>query len=345
MHHIDWRALAWVEHQLRGNLHLDRHLSLFGVLTFLLISGIVVTHVAYKETGRVFLWRRASRVLPLMIVITAGVWVLMKFGLDVGDDHPDGVTAYDLLANIDFGAFFSSRPLFMLAVTWTLLVQLVFYAYVALTIRLLRRYAWLVPALGTVLCFVVATVAAARGNAATHEIASIAVYLPVLFLGQLVPLVRTKRVHPAVATVIGVADYLVVVWSDYLGLGIMRPVDAVPRTLVVVFAMVLLTMSVRNRLTTSTIVREWSRRTYAIYLVHCAVVYPLLRLLVPRIAPLPAVLVALAATAIVVEVLYRFVEMPIDRAVRRRRKPRPPASGGGRVSARAGERVAQHSGS
>lgn len=321
--HIDWYALAWFQHVMRGSLHLDRHLSVIGVFTFLLISGIVVTHVAFKETGPVLLWRRARRIVPLLVVVTTGAWAMIMFGFDVGDPKPDGADFLDLIANIDLSAYFSDSRVFVLGVTWTLAVQIAFYIYVALTVRLLHRHAWCVPAIGTVLSFTVATLTAGRDNPALFEIALISVYLPVLFLGQLVTLVRSGRMHPAAAIAVGIADYLVVVWSNYLGTGIMRPINGVPRTLLIVFVATVLIMTVRNRVTTSKLVREWSRRTYAIYLVHTVVLYPLLAVLVPVLSPLPATLLALAATALVTELLYRLVEKPTSRPPRKRRPPSP----------------------
>lgn len=328
---VDWPALARIEHHLRGAFHLNRHLSMFGVFTFLLISGVVVTHVAHKESVRTFLWRRASRVLPLMVVVTTIVWLFMYVGVDVGDTAPRGLTVSDLLANLDFSAFFSSRDVFMLAVTWTLLIQLVFYTFVAVTIPWLRSRPWLAPAAGTVLCCCLVSFAADRNNPALDEIAGIGGYLPVLFLGQLVALLRTSRISPAVAATLGTADYLIVTWADYLGNAVVRPVDASARTLVMVLGVVALTMTVRNTVTTSRLVLAWSRRTYAIYLINSCVMFPLLDLLVPWTGPVFALLVSLVAIGLLADLLYRFVERPINEAIRSRRKPRRqvPTSGGG----------------
>ncbi|MGH3436551.1 MAG: acyltransferase family protein [Sciscionella sp.] len=320
-----WPALSWVEQTVNSTLHLNAHLALAGVMIFFVISGIVVTHVTGRESPGLFAWRRITRVLPLMIAVTSAVWLLIWFGLDVGAAPPSILRVSDLLANLDFSAFFSNRQVFVLAVTWTLLIQLVFYAYVALTMPLLRVRPWL----PSIIAWLLSAIFLMLGSGSSivglplpglREVASVAAYLPVLVIGQLISLTRSRKIHPAVAAAIAAGLFGTVVWADYLGTGAVRVDSAVPRTLALTLALVLLTMSVCNRLTASWVIRSWSARTYAIYLVNSSVIYPVLALLVPRVGPWVACAAALAATALVTEAMYRYVEMPINRLLRGRRR-------------------------
>jgi peptidoglycan/LPS O-acetylase OafA/YrhL len=73
----------------------------------------------------------------------------------------------------------------------------------------------------------------------------------------------------------------------------------------------------------SKVIRGWSSRTYAIYLVHMLCMYPVLDALVPVVGADVSLLLALALTVLVAEVLHRFVEMPANRWIRGLETRRP----------------------
>ncbi|GAB2991323.1 acyltransferase [Amycolatopsis acidiphila] len=324
--HQHWWLTDWVENELVGSLHLNANLGFLGVCTFLMISGVVVTHVTAREGPGTFLYRRVSRLLPLLWVITPLVWLLIDFGLQVSSTHDPHLGFGDLLSGMVLTNFFQTPQVGLVGVTWTLWMQIIFYCYVAAAIPLLRRIPWLAPTIMAAICFVTILFSTLSRNSTTgslhmwaHQLGQWAVYLPVLCIGQLISLVHTRAVHRYAALAIGAVHVLLFVWADRIG-GFTFQGNAMPRTLLVVTAVVLLMMRANGRISRSKVIAGWSRRTYAIYLVHLACLYPLMNALVPRVGPELAVLAGLAATALVSDLLHRFVEMPAERFLRTRRK-------------------------
>lgn len=84
----------------------------------------------------------------------------------------------------------------------------------------------------------------------------------------------------------------------------------------------MLTLTTHDRLSTSKLIRGWSRRTYAIYLLHPLCLYPVLDQLVPVIGRHLTLFLALLLLAGVAEAAHRWFEMPVDRWIRSQEKPR-----------------------
>lgn len=324
--HQHWWLTDGVETEVVGSLHLNASLGFLGVCTFLMISGVVVTHVTARESPGTFLYRRVSRLVPLLWVVTPLVWVLINLGLQVSSSHDPHLSFGDLLSGMVLTNFFQTPQIGLVGSTWTLWIQIIFYCYVAAAIPVLRRRPWLPPVIMAALCFLAILFSTLSRNSTTgslhmwaHQIGQWAVYLTVLCIGQLISLVHTGAVHRYAGLAIGAVHALLFIWADRIG-GFTFQGNAMPRTLLVVTAVVLLMMRNAGPISRSKVVAGWSRRTYSIYLVHMACLYPLMNALVPRIGPELAVLAGLATTVVVSDVLHRFVEMPAERFLRARRK-------------------------
>jgi len=330
-----WWLTDRVEEQVVEGFRLNANFGFLGVCTFLMISGVVVTHVTARENSGTFLYRRVSRLAPLLWAITPVVWLMVNLGLQVSASHDPKLSFGDLMSGMVLWNFFQRPQIGLVGVTWTLWIQIIFYCYVAASIPLLRRKPWLPPILLAVVCFITILLSTLSRGATSgtlhmwaHQAGQWAVYLPVLCIGQLISLVHTRAVHRYAALAIGSVHVLLFIWADRIG-GFTFQGDAMPRTLLLVTAAVLLMMRMNGRISRSKVIKEWSSRTYAIYLVHLACLYPLMNLLVPRVGPEIAVLAGLATTALVSDLVHRFIEMPADRFLRsrRRRPPQPPVSG------------------
>ncbi|WP_236795088.1 acyltransferase [Amycolatopsis sp. GM8] len=324
-----WWLTDWVEDQTVDGLHLNPHLNFLNVCTFLMISGLVVTYVTTREGPGTFLYRRISRLLPLLWVVTPVVWLMINLGLQVSTTHDPSLDFGDLLSGMVLWNFFQTPPVALVEVTWTLWIQVLFYCYVAVSIPLLRRRPWLPPTLLAAVCFLTILLSTLSRESTTgslhrwaQEAGQWAVYLPVLAIGQLISLVHTRAVHRYTALAIGAVYVLLFIWADRIG-GFTFQGNAMSRTLLVVTAVLLLMMRANGRISRSKVIAGWSRRTYAIYLVHLACLYPLMNVLVPRVGPEIAVLAGLVTTAVVADLLHRFVEMPAERFLRSRRRPAP----------------------
>lgn len=307
----EWWLADHVDDAIVAPLHLNPNLSFAGVSMFLLISGIVVTHVADRETSGQFLRRRLVRIVPLLLLASVAAWLLVN----LADYHPESgqsrLDFLDLLSGMTLAGFFTTPEVVFLGVTWTLLTQIAFYGYVAATIPLLRHRPWLPPVLAATLCCVALSLATGVGSVAAHRIGMVAAFIPVLCIGQVMSLVHHRKLGAGVGAGIAAAHFLVFVWADRLG-EYMLSGTAFPRTLLIAAGIVGLMMVIRGRISTARLVKVWSARTYAIYLLHPLCLYPVLDRLTPVIGPDIALLIALVVLTVVTEVTHRGFEMPVN---------------------------------
>ncbi|GAB3503633.1 acyltransferase family protein [Amycolatopsis cihanbeyliensis] len=313
MHGTEFWLAELVEGGVVGPLHLSSLLGFVGVGSFLLVSGVVVTHVGFGERPGQFLARRAVRLFPAFWIAILVGWLLIHVGVLV---RPRPVTGEDLWLNLALLNFTVPGAIDVDGVTWTLTVQVVFYAFVAATMFLLRGRPWLPPAIGAALVSVLLSFTNTQDTTALVHLRTIATFLPVLFIGQLVMLTRRKEISPPLGIVLGAVHFLLAVraaatWPDTPN------GEAYPRTLLILVLILLLCSRASGRLVRSRWVRTIADRTYAIYLLHFPLVLGTLNLLAEPIGFLPALLIGLLVLAGAVELLYRYVERPVASAYRR----------------------------
>ncbi|WP_306744182.1 acyltransferase family protein [Saccharothrix yanglingensis] len=326
----DFWLSTWLEQGVVEPFHLNPRLSFFGVALFLVVSGVVVTHVANRERPLQFLRRRVVRLVPLLWVVAVLVWVLVNLGLRVSAADEGDLGFGNLLGAMFLTNRFQTPQVVMVGVTWTLQVQVAFYCYVALTIPVLRKRAWIPPLVAAPVCFVVLLLTHGADTSAGEEIGRFGAYLPAMCLGQLISLVHSGRVDALAGTAIGAVHFLLFCWTDMLGWYAWQG-DSAPRTLLFAVLLTVVLVSARGPVSRSAFIRGWSKRTYAIYLIHLSAMYPLYDALMPHLDDTLVVALGLAFTALSAEVLHRVVEMPADRAIRRweRRERTGAAAGSG----------------
>ncbi|MEU7480174.1 acyltransferase [Lentzea sp. NPDC042327] len=302
-------------------LQLNPHLSFTDVTIFMVISGMVVTHVADRERPGQFLLRRFGRIIPLLVVVLVISAVLINLGVFRAETKQTSLSFLDVLTGVTLAGFFTTPTVILVGVTWTLLLQITFYSYVAATMPLLRRRPWLPPAAAAALICLTLSLASGPQSDAVHRIGVIACFITLIFIGQLITLVRSGKVHVGTGLAIGTVHFGLFVWADKLG-GYAYSGGGMVRTAFLCILLVLVMMYVGGPVTKSAFVKAWSARTYAIYLIHPVCIYPTLAALAPQIGNVPALLVALLLTAAVTEVLHRYVEMAVHRRIRRWEKKR-----------------------
>jgi exopolysaccharide production protein ExoZ len=293
------------EHAL-GPLRLDTLLGSFGVSMFFIISGLVITYSAYSHGPGRFLVHRAVRILPLMWVVLLAAWILARLDIPVGVSGP--VDVGDLFANLTLANFFVTGHPGLDLVTWTLVVQIGYYLFVAATIPLLRRWAWLPPALAVALVSVLLSVVH-DATPATHMLRVVITFLPILFIGQLIALVHVGRLHPLAGLTYGIMQWLMLVRAD-LTSDLTPAIPGYGRMVVCIALLVIVCCRLSGGLVAGRWMRAAANRTYAVFLVHVPVLYVTPHLLSTTTGTTLAFFVAIAGTAVVADLLYRLVEAP-----------------------------------
>lgn len=288
-------------------LHLDDNVGFLGVSLFFLVSGFVINEAIGRERARQFLARRASRLLLPLLLATELAWLLVVAGLMAANRPP---RLSDLFTNMVLANYWYGGSV-VLGPTWTLVVEFVFYGLAALTIPLHRRWPWVAPALAATLVSVLLSVVRTENVTATGEARIVTMYLPVLFLGQLISLVRSGRLHPLAGIAYGAVEFWLFVRANDTTTMTDQSGPSYPRVLLLALLVVVLCTRAGGPVARARWVGAAARRTYSVYLMHVVLAYPVLHLLVPVVGTPAGIVAALVAVVAGSELVYRYVENPV----------------------------------
>lgn len=286
------------------------------VVVFFLISGFVVTPIAIRMGSARFAINRFFRVYPLYVfALGVAIAVVLVGGLPLVTGDPEPVTGTKIVNNL-FLVNFAVRPLdAYLGVAWTLAVEVISYALVVLLARLFRRS--VVLAILVELNFVVLAYLLFRWLGSDFGgFAALSCYLLVIIIGQVFWAAKDGRITKRVAFCLTAVAWLLFVWGarakfeepEYM-------IRAIPVAIAIL--LFLAGLAAERYLRQRPFWTALSERTYALYLMHGLVLFPVLELLRAQMPLWPAVLLSLLSMAVAVELSYRFVERPLHQLGRK----------------------------
>jgi peptidoglycan/LPS O-acetylase OafA/YrhL len=291
---------------------LNNHLSFVGVAIFMLLTGLLVTRSAMRQSRRDFAVSRLSRLIPALWVAVALAVVLVRLGINGMFSGQSGISNSEAALSFLLGGFFLKPEVAVLGVTWTLTVQLMFYLYCVAARDVLRKYPIVVPLAGAAICAAVLVYNLYIPQPwSVPMLSKIAATLPTLFLGQIIYLgwariVTWRWIVVAViaqAEVVRLATDFHAYWAG----------DQYLWTIIVVTGLVLTLGRYDGRVAHWQIIRWTGTRSYAIYLVHTLILYRVYENVVPLTGPTGAVIAFVVVTAVASEIIYRWVETPAAR--------------------------------
>lgn len=308
-----------------------------GVIVFFLVSGYIITQVLQKETVPAFAIKRIFRIYPLYVcAVLLETWASWEF---FGTPLPPWQTMLPRLLLL--GDFFDT-PYALAGVEWTLRVEILFYAFMALlkAVHVLQR-----PGLLPVVF--VGSALALHALPPFPQVAQwtygyLTLYAPFLFIGALVYLLE-HRLASRLACLAAMGFLFV---QFLLRLPQLQPGWAGSHHGMYAMALFGCAWGLRGRLGGNVAVQLLSNLTYSVYLFHNwswdYLLYSVLRLSTlgyswPGIAPTLQVLFALFAGCYV---SYMLIEQPgirtgraLLRAGSRFRAASPGTSEGGHAPA------------
>ncbi|HMO12052.1 MAG TPA: acyltransferase, partial [Actinotalea sp.] len=339
---LTWAPQTLVERFIAQPLGIIQHFGFLGVAIFFLISGFVITHAASKETVRVFVVRRLLRIyVPLagaLLVSLAAVRLGAPRGWNAGVplDYADGISLGDALSAVSLVGYVTVPQVIVVGVAWTLAIEVVFYAFMAVVGPLLRRRRVpdvVVPVL--LLSAVAAIVAASRSFGPSFFLFSVTCsYVPILIMGQAAYLASQRRVRLWEGLAVAGAAWAVFVWGlETLQPGFLSPGDAYGPSLTLAVGVFLVAVLAERHARTHRVLDVLAARSYSIYLVHGPVGLLVLDAAMGGgLAYRWALVAALAAAAVATEAMYRGFERPsIALARRLTRRGRSFRAGGPRT--------------
>ncbi|MFC4606160.1 acyltransferase family protein [Rhodococcus kronopolitis] len=309
-----WWLIDLVYDSLVDDGGLNQHLSFLGVAVFMMLTGLMLTSSAARQTPGRFLFNRVGRLLPGLWVAIALAVLLVKLGVNGMFSPQETITNSQAALSFVLGGFFLTPEVAVLGVVWTLVVQVIFYLYLAAVRPLLRAAPIAVPMLGAALCAAVLLYNQFVPQPySVPMLSKVAATLPTLFIGQIIYLGWSRLASWRWVVVAMIAQFEVVrlatdirvYWSG----------DRYLWTIVVVTAAVLALARYSGPVGRWSAVRWVATRSYAIYLLHTLILYRVFQLTVDSVGTTGAVLAFLVVTAAASELMYRFVEVPGGRLV------------------------------
>ncbi|HEX7662246.1 MAG TPA: acyltransferase [Pseudonocardiaceae bacterium] len=310
---------AFVEHPLL----LAQHLGNLGVVLFFLVSGFVVTHTGLTEGFREFAVKRLLRIYPMLVVavlIAGGLFAAGLHPLTTG--QPTTVTPMTLLTNATLANYVTVPEVVLLAVGWSLIVEMLFYLLLLVILPVLRWQAWL--GIVVELAVIAAVLGTAHEAGQSYFLLAVSMsYLPALVIGQVAWAMWSRRVPRWAGVIFGAIAWMMYLWAGANDMG--RLDGAYDHTLALGLGVFVVGLLAERRLRPNSWVSYLAERSYSLYLLHGLLGFALMDLLYPRAPFLVVLLAGIAATGLAAEGAYRWVERPCMRFARflgRRWSPR-----------------------
>lgn len=322
-------------------LHVYQDGGFLGVVIFFLISGYIVTHASMAETRSTYTVKRLLRIFPALALALAVLWALMHLMPLLGAPFPTFAGGppgrwVQALVLVDG---FTPGP-YILSVTWTLAVEMMFYALVLAAIGQQRAHplatTGAMVAAWAGLCL--ASFALPSLDARTPEVEGreLVIYLGVLLVGRCLYLVHSRRAHAlAAGGLAALVALLVGVFQEAHDPGFLltpdgftdtEPLLAYATALVVFLGM--LWWAPQRAAQPFALLGDVS---YSLYLLHMPVGFATLGILSTFDVPNSlATVVAVGASVLAAWAAYRLVERPgqaLARVVLGRRGTRGNAAG------------------
>lgn len=325
MYKYDWLPYVAISNFFVKPLGIIQNFGFFGVALFFLVSGFIITYAVQREDRISFSVKRIFRIFPPLIVVVFAAlglyWIEFR---STGIPNPTvALRPYEIfLSTVALNALFSANG--VLAVGWTLTIELLFYCHVLLLNPLLRRsalwsaitfVAW--PAILIRLC--VASGFAKVLGIATANLATLSEFLPVFGIGMAIYYAWAGRLSFGKTVAVAVAGWVTMVYN----LSVMQPFNIVaptshPTQIAYVIGVFVAALWVwRDVAQNPAWLRFFSNISYSLYLIHYPFGLLAMDKLHGRIGFTAAATVSLALVFGLSYLSYRFIEAPSQRLARR----------------------------
>ncbi|WP_426245902.1 acyltransferase family protein [Nocardioides sp. LHG3406-4] len=294
-----------------------------GVIIFFLVSGFIITYTSMREDRTSFAVKRILRLGPPLAVALVVCWLYVQIAHHYGSEPisvNDGGLRHWLSALFLLDGFHGD---YVLGVTWTLSIEVIFYAMTFVLLGLTRRNpersTWVLTGLWAVFTVLQAAVPPLRGSA----FVSLPPYVGFLLVGRCIYLWRAELIRPIVAALNAtLALVFFATFTERLLPGqLFGPrilPDAAPYysyIYALVIFLGLMAAAPKRTIQPFTMLGDVS---YSLYLLHIPVGFAVFEITAGSAIPNEVVtLIAIAAAIAAAWVSYRLVERPSQRLARR----------------------------
>lgn len=315
---LSWGVLEFSRTYITTPLAIRNDFGFFGVSLFFLISGFIITHVANSDSRSSFILKRVARVYPPLIVsILLIVFVYSVYTYLTGAEHYlSKITLGDVLMSFTMINYvlIPQNPVNLVA--WTLFIEMLFYIICFTIFPVIKKYPS-VSNFGIVsFCFLVIYFSRDLGDNFFLFAASIA-YFPYLLMGQLLYLLKNKKISLKIFIALSSYCYLVLVYgiisihSEFYPSDNSYGVSFFYSYLIFIIAMLL-----DKFLKPTKFINFYSAISYSLYLNHYAIGSLIITLLYPYLGYSFSLGISFAIVTFTSYLSYRYIEEPSRKLVR-----------------------------
>lgn len=315
-----WEPFTIFYNNIMLPFHLYQGLGHFGVVIFFLISGYIISLASEKDTRGEFIVKRVFRIFPVLFVavglISIAQLLLARSGLPaIPSGHVNTVREAIGAATLIDQTFLGKND--VLTVTWTLVIEVVFYAFVALIYPLMRRS----PVGSTVAILLFGAILIAFAPMLPTWLAVLApsmIYFPLFAAGRLTYLVQSGRIQPPMFVTLFLLTAMIFVQAyEWQRPGVLfTKAEVIPAwtyaQACILFWLALLAGELRSR-----ILSFFADISYSLYLLHIPVGYTFLLFTKDVLTYSVALPLAVALTTLAATLSWKFIELPGQALARR----------------------------
>jgi peptidoglycan/LPS O-acetylase OafA/YrhL len=310
---LQWEPYTYFYNNLMLPFHLYHALGHFGVVIFFLISGYIISLASEKDSCGAFILKRLLRIFPVLFLAVGVMGVaqvaVSRAGLPaIPDGHVNTLRELVGAATLYDQTYLGKND--VLSVTWTLVIEVLFYAVVALIYPLMSSR----PVLSSLALLAFGALVVAFNDVVPIWVAGLApsfVYFPVFVVGRLTYLIHAGRITPPMfVSLVMLTAIVFVQLHDRLFPGVLFTKIDIVRAYTylqacLVFWIVLMCGDVRNR-----VLAFFADISYSLYLLHIPVGYTFLTFTKDRLDYELALPLAVALTTLTSYLSWRYVERP-----------------------------------
>jgi peptidoglycan/LPS O-acetylase OafA/YrhL len=281
---------------------------------FFLVSGFVVPPMAQKIGSARFAVKFVCRLVPLLVFAVGVSAAVLAAGGRTLTTGPVHVSASTVLQNVVLVNFLHKPVVALVGVSWSLLPEVTFYLLLIALIPVHRKMPWLAIAIELEFVFVVLMLRGALG-VDFRDFAANTAYVTLAIIGQAAFSAWQRKIPYWLGGLFAALAFALYSWATTMNID---PDYVLPFRPVLYSVLLFAAGLVAERwLRQRAIWTALSERTYALYLLHGVAAFPVMFALYDVVPLWLNALIAIAATFLLVELAYRFVDRPLNNLGRR----------------------------
>jgi peptidoglycan/LPS O-acetylase OafA/YrhL len=315
---INLAPVKFVQDYVNTPLGIIQDFGFFGVVMFFFISGFIITYTAQNENYLSFGLKRFFRIYPPYLVSLFVIVVVNQIYLMATNVRTEvsSFTIGEFLLTTVLGNFFVPNSKNLNGVAWTLIIEVIFYAFCFATLYFIKHKPRIAQLLLLAICALVMLLC--RSFGASFFLFSISVsFVPFMLAGQSLYYLWTKRIKLWECAIYTTACYLLVMtFIKEVNKAFYPVTNSYGVSFVLAYLVLIICLLVNDRLKLPPVLKLFSDTSYSMYLYHGSVGLLLLGGFTPVIGFVGALALTLPVIVLVSYLGWKYIERPNQKLAR-----------------------------